>query len=134
MPEHGWTSIGREPFVALTTFRRTGVGVTTPVWIAPDGDALVVTTEARVGKVKRLRNDARVTLQPCSRFGKVAPDAPLVHGTAEILGLDRLHPAATTALRRKYGRQYTVVLAVERVVRRLQREDPTRVIIRIEPA
>ena len=37
---------GRQKFASPTTYRRSGVGVPTPVWIARDGDALVVTTPA----------------------------------------------------------------------------------------
>jgi uncharacterized protein len=37
-------------YVSLTTFRRTGVPVATPVWAAPDGDTLVVWTRADSGK------------------------------------------------------------------------------------
>ena len=50
-----------------------------------DGDALVVTTPAGSGKVKRLRHDPRVELRPSTRFGKVADDAPVVRGTAQVL-------------------------------------------------
>ncbi|MDT0352926.1 PNPOx family protein [Pseudonocardia charpentierae] len=35
--------VAGERFVSLTTFRRDGTPVATPVWIARDGDALVVT-------------------------------------------------------------------------------------------
>ena len=57
-----------EQFVSLTTFRRDGTPVPTPVWIAQDGDApLVVTTPAGTGKVKRLRHDPRVELRTCNR-------------------------------------------------------------------
>ena len=67
--------MGRQEFVSLTTFRRTGASVATPVWIAPDGDVLVVTTPVESGKVKRLRPDPRVELRPCSRRGAVADGA-----------------------------------------------------------
>jgi hypothetical protein len=53
-----------EQFVSVTTFRRDGTPVPTPVWIAQDGDALVVTTPAGTGKVKRLRHDPRVEPAP----------------------------------------------------------------------
>jgi len=39
-------------YVSLTTFGRTGVPVSTPVWAAPDGDTLVVWTRADSGKRK----------------------------------------------------------------------------------
>ena len=44
-----------ERFVSLTTFRRTGEPVSTPVWIAANGTDLIVTTPKESGKVKRRR-------------------------------------------------------------------------------
>ena len=67
------TALGHERFVSLTTFRRNGEGVATPVWVARDGDALVVITPEGTGKLRRLRRDDRVTLRPCDRRGRVAP-------------------------------------------------------------
>ena len=40
-------------FVSLTTFRRSGAPVSTPVWASRDGDLLVVLTPVGSGKVKR---------------------------------------------------------------------------------
>ena len=116
--------MGRQEFVSLITFRRTGAPVATPVWIAPDGDALVVTTPVESGKVKRLRRDRRVELRPCSRRGKVADGAPMVAAVAEIVPPD---DRSTGALRKKYGLQYRIISAVERVVPRGR----DRVILRI---
>ena len=39
-------------YVSLTTFGRTGVPVSTPVWAAPDGDTLVVWTPRRLRQEK----------------------------------------------------------------------------------
>ncbi len=52
-------ALGRCEFVRLTTFRRTGEAVPTPVWIVPDDDdpaVLWVTSPAGIGKVRRLRH------------------------------------------------------------------------------
>lgn len=114
-----------QKFVSLTTFRRSGAPVATPVWIASDGDALVVTTSVDTGKVKRLRHDPRVALRPCTRFGAVAEGAPTVGGVAEVVAPNR---RATDALRRKYGLQYRFVLLLERTLKRRAAE---RVILRI---
>ena len=56
-------AISDEKYVVLTTFRRNGDAVATPVWIVglPDGTA-GFTTEIDSGKVKRIRNNASVTL------------------------------------------------------------------------
>lgn len=117
-----------QQFVSLTTFRRTGAPVAAPVWIARDGDALVVTTVADSGKVKRLRNDPRVELRPCSRRGRVADGAPVAAGVAEVVAPSE---RATAALRGKYGLQYRLITGVERLVARGKRE---RVILRITEA
>ena len=74
-------------FVSLTTFRRSGTPVATPVWIARDGDALVVTTIVDSGKVKRARRDPRVELQPCTRRGTVADGATTVGAETRIAAL-----------------------------------------------
>jgi uncharacterized protein len=44
------TPLSSSTYVNLTTFRRTGVPVSTPVWAAPEGDTLVVWTRADSGK------------------------------------------------------------------------------------
>jgi PPOX class probable F420-dependent enzyme len=104
--------LGDEQFVALTTFRKTGVGVATTVWIARDGDALLVTTPQGSGKVKRLRNNPSVELRPSSRMGKVADDAPTVQGRAEIL---EETPALAGVFRKKFGLQYRLFMTIEKL-------------------
>jgi PPOX class probable F420-dependent enzyme len=59
-----------EQFVLLTTFKRDGTAVPTPVWVVADGDRLAVTTIAATGKVKRIRNNGRALLAPCTRSGR----------------------------------------------------------------
>jgi PPOX class probable F420-dependent enzyme len=130
-PPGTFQSLAGERFVALTTFRRSGAAVTTPVWIAGVGDALVVTTPAASGKVKRLRNSGRVQLQPCGRSGKVAPGAPTVEGSAVILGPDTAHPNEASAIRRKYGLEYRVIVAIEAISRRVRKQTAERLILRI---
>ena len=72
-----FAAMGDERFISLTTFRKTGDAVSTPVWIARDGDDLVVTTPATSGKVKRLRNSGRVEMRVCDRMGRVKESAPI---------------------------------------------------------
>jgi PPOX class probable F420-dependent enzyme len=107
-------ALGDESFVSLSTFRKSGEAVPTPVWIAREGDALIVTTPSRSGKVKRLRNSPRVELRPSNRMGKVADDAPVVHGVAEIID----DPAAVEAMGEtflaKYKLEYRIFLWIER--------------------
>jgi PPOX class probable F420-dependent enzyme len=119
-------ALGDERFVSLTTFRRTGEPVSTPVWVARDGDALVVTTPGTSGKVKRLRHTPRVELRPCSRTGKVDEAAVPVPGVAAIEPRDR-----PDIFRAKYKLEYRIFMAVERLTGSGSRD---RVLLRITPA
>ena len=69
--DSAFAALGDEWFLSLTTFRKSGERVSTPVWIGRDGDALIVTTPQASGKVKRLRNSPRVEVRPCNRMGRV---------------------------------------------------------------
>jgi PPOX class probable F420-dependent enzyme len=123
-----FAALGGERFVSLTTFRRSGEGVSTPVWVARDGDALVVTTPEGSGKVKRLRHTPRVELRPCSRTGRVDDAvAPLV-ASAEILSDEASGHRLTDLIRRKYGLEYRIVMGIERLSRSGRRR---RVLLRI---
>lgn len=126
-----FAALGGERFVSLTTFRRSGLAVATAVWVAADGDDLVVLTPQDSGKVKRLRNSGRVELRPCSRTGRVAEDAPTLAGHAEILADAAGTRRVTDLVRRKYGVEYHVTMLVERVLARGQKP---RVGLRIQAA
>ncbi|MCA0143679.1 PPOX class F420-dependent oxidoreductase [Blastococcus sp. LR1] len=122
----------RSEYVSLTTFRRTGVPVATPVWAAPDGDSLVVWTRADSGKVKRLRHTSRVTVAPCDVRGRV--QGPTVDAVAEFVGRTEW-PAALAALRRAYGAKFQLGLVTSRLVHRLMRRPGDRhELIRLRPA
>lgn len=87
-------------YVSLTTFKKDGTPVATPLWGARDGDRLLVWTTADSWKVKRIKRNATVTVAPCSARGKVTGDA--VDGVAELLdsaGTEK----ARAAISSKYG-------------------------------
>ncbi len=129
-PAFSGLDAGDEKFVSLTTFRRTGEAVPTTVWIARDGDALVVTTPAGSGKVKRLRNDPRVELRPSTRFGKVADDAPVVRGTAEVRDDEPSEERVGDVVGAKYGLEYRAIMGIEGIASSGSRG---RVMLRITP-
>jgi len=125
-----YVSLGNADFISLTTFRKTGEAVSTPVWIGRDGEALIVTTPDDSGKVKRLRNNARVEMRPSSRMGKVADDAFTVEGYAQIIGGVAGMAPLEQIIRKKYRMEYYVFMLVERIAARRQKP---RVILRITP-
>lgn len=99
-------------FISLTTFRRTGTAVATPVWFAEVGDRLYVTTDPDAGKVKRIRHTARVTVAPCTFRGQTL--GPTLEARARLL-TPAEYGAAEAALKAKYGLQWTVLTLPERL-------------------
>ncbi len=61
-------------YLSLETFRKTGVGVRTPVWFAENDGELLLYTLADSGKVKRIRNNPRVRIAPSDMRGKLLGD------------------------------------------------------------
>ena len=117
-----------ERFVSLTTYRRNGAGVATPVWVARDGDALIVLTPESSYKVGRIRHDPRVRLVPSTRTGRVKDTGPAVEGAAAVVADPAETQRQRDLIRRKYGWEYRVVLLAERLLARRQKP---RVILRI---
>ena len=113
-------AISDEKYVLLTTFRKNGDAVATPVWIVGLADGTAgFTTEATSGKVKRIGNNPSVTLQPCSMRGTPHPGAAVVDATAEVL-LDADARPIAAAIRRKY-KIITLLLTFSDLIRKLFR-------------
>ncbi len=72
-------SFVNQKYLNLETFRKSCVGVKTPVWFVQDGGVLYVRTIADSGKVKRIRNIDQVNIAPCrmdgARLGEWIPAA-----------------------------------------------------------
>ena len=107
--------LGSGKYLSLTTFRKDGTPVATPVWVARDGDELVIITDATSGKAKRIRNSGTVKIAPCDVRGKV-------NGTS-LDGFATLTDSTGTAyiakqIRRKYGLAYIAIGWVEKLRRR----------------
>jgi PPOX class probable F420-dependent enzyme len=112
--------IRKEQCIALTTFRRTGQAVTTPVWFAISSGTIYVETHADAGKLKRLRHTARVTLAPCTYSGKLT--GSVSEGNARILTEPQESTAASAALAKKYGLMRSLYHFVRNARRLLQRK------------
>jgi PPOX class probable F420-dependent enzyme len=99
MTEDPIAAITRAKYVLLTTFKRDGSAVPTPVWAAEDDGALLIWTPRESGKVKRIRRSGRVTVAPCTMRGK--PTGAVVEANAALLDA-----AGTAKVQQAIGRKY----------------------------
>jgi uncharacterized protein len=89
----------RQKAVLLTTHRRDGTPVGTPVHIVVDGDRTFVRTWDTTGKLKRIRNDPSVEVCPSTVGGR--PTGPGIRARARVLEGDE-SAYAGRMLSRKY--------------------------------
>ena len=75
-----FADVAKSEYILLTTFTKDGRPKPTAIWAAPNGDGLVVITQEKSWKVKRIRNTPRVTIAECDRGGN--PKGEAVEATA----------------------------------------------------
>jgi uncharacterized protein len=122
-------SLGRSRYLSITTFKRDGTPVSTPVWVAAEDGTLLVHSEAKSWKVKRIRRDGHVRVAPCTATGTIRGDALDADAT-----IDDDTETVSKLLARKYGVTFRVVEAVTALMRKLRRRPtPRGVTIRIVP-
>jgi uncharacterized protein len=121
-------ALGEQRFVSLTTFKRDGEGVSTPMWIGRDGADLFVWTPADSWKVKRVQNNSRVLLAPSSRFGRVRDGVTAIEGAAQVVTDAATVRQLEREIRKKYGLEYLLVTFVEMIAARGRKP---RVVLRI---
>lgn len=97
----GFDHLRGHKYCLLVTYRRSGEPVPTPVWFGLEDRKLYVRSVADAGKVKRIRNDPRSRVAPCSARGK--PLGPPAEGQARVLDQQNENELAEAALRAGYG-------------------------------
>ena len=122
-----FADLGDAQYIALETFKKSGDGVVTPVWVAGMDGHLYVITQADSWKVKRIRNNSRVRIAPSDSRGN--PTGDWFEGTARTLPLED-DEEARRRLEAKYGLQYKL-FALMYKVRRAQHD---RVVLEIAEA
>nr|BFD81061.1 PPOX class F420-dependent oxidoreductase [Streptomyces sp. Xyl84] len=126
MDENLVARLGAGKYVLITSYRRNGTPVATPVWVVRDGAALGVWTAAGSWKVKRIRDRADVLVGPCDVRGN--PTGDQVPATAEIC--DR---ATTARYRGLIARKYGLIGRLTLFGSRLRRGERGTVGIRVTP-
>ena len=98
--------LGDAKYISLTTYKRDGTPVATPVWVARAAQGYVFTTGATTWKARRLRRDPRVQVQICDVRGRVKPGAAIYVGTGAVNEDAAAVAAAEAAIHDKYGWQF----------------------------
>lgn len=104
-----------ESYVLLTTFRKDGRAVPTPVWAARDGDTLAVWSVVDAGKVKRIRRNGAVTVAPCDLRGN--PKGEATPGQAALTGSRDADERIRRLIARKYGLMGRITMFGSRIRR-----------------
>ncbi|MFJ5832693.1 PPOX class F420-dependent oxidoreductase [Streptomyces sp. NPDC093089] len=110
----------RGRYVSLTTFRKDGTGVATPVWYAVEGSELYAWTRTDSWKVKRLRKDPRVVVAVCDVRGNVPEGAERMTGEGRLVQGEELR-RIRGLLSRKYGWQFWLTDVPAMIARRGKR-------------
>jgi PPOX class probable F420-dependent enzyme len=124
------TAVLTAQYVALTTYRRDGTPVTTPVWAAAEGDSLYLFSNATAGKVKRLRNSSRAAIAPCTATGKVT--GAQLPAEAFNLTSDQM-PKVWKLLTKKYGIAARLFVAYDRARTLLGMQPSAGIEVRLTP-
>jgi PPOX class probable F420-dependent enzyme len=96
-------SLGDEKYLALTTFKRNGTPVTSPVWAAPIDDGKIgFWTSSGSGKAKRLAHTSKAIVQPCDARGRVKAGTSPTEATAVLVTGPQLE-GIRTKVKAKYG-------------------------------
>ena len=119
-------------YLSITSFKRDGSGVATPVWFVQEGGRLLVQTDTDSGKVKRIRRNPRVLVAPCTATGRLLAD-PLP-AQAELLP-----DAEVGRVERLLAAKYRIDLLFIRPIRAMQarlrrrRPRPKPIIVALTP-
>jgi PPOX class probable F420-dependent enzyme len=122
-----FADVAKAQYVLLTTFTKDGRPKPTAIWAADDGDRLLMITQGKSWKVKRIRNTPRVTLAICDRAGH--PKSEAIEATATILDASQ-----TGLVYDAIGREYGIVGKVFNLLSKLRGGMKNNVGLEVRPA
>ena len=106
-------------YVSLTTFKRDGTTVSTPVWITGTQGRYAFTTGDKAWKAKRLLRDPAIEVRVCDMRGRVKPDTRVHRGTGAVSPSNADIASVEQALSAKYGWQFRATKLLDGIKRRL---------------
>ena len=113
-----FSSLAKERYLSITTFRRDGSPASTPVWVVSDDPhRLLIATGAETWKVRRIKRDPHVRVAGCTARGKEHGE-PMT-GIARLVDEERLVRRLQCE---KYGWQMRLVESLNAFTRRVLRK------------
>ena len=116
-------------YVSLTTFKRDGSPVSSPVWITGAAGTYVFTTGDHAWKTRRLLRNSSVQVQVCNVRGRVKSGATLYLGRGEVATSPDAVAAAEQQLSAKYGWQFKATKVVDSLKARFGRGERQEVVV-----
>jgi PPOX class probable F420-dependent enzyme len=113
-------ALSRGRFLSVTSFKRDGSGIATPLWAVSDGERLFALTDLHSAKVKRIRRNPRVLVASCRVYGKLRREP--VPATAEVLTETVALERVRNLLLEQYSVSYRLVMVFYRLGRLLRRQ------------
>jgi PPOX class probable F420-dependent enzyme len=119
-------------YISVTTYRRDGTAVATPMWFVQQGDRLLVQTGVASGKAKRIRRNPAVRVAACTARGQLRGQP--VSGVARVLAGSEAD-AAGKLIARKYRSELAIIRPLWFIQSTLHvgRQRSTPVILAITP-
>jgi PPOX class probable F420-dependent enzyme len=105
-------------YLSVTSFKRDGTGVATPVWFVSDGRRLFALTDMHSAKVRRMRRNPRVLVASCRANGKLRSEP--VPARVEVLTATPELERVQKLLIERYKLSYRLVMLIYRLGRRLR--------------
>jgi PPOX class probable F420-dependent enzyme len=105
-------------YLSVTSFKRDGTAVATPVWFVSDGNQLFALTDLHSAKVRRIRRNPRVMVASCRADGRVRGEP--VPARAEVVTATRELERVQKRLIERYKISYRLVMLIYRLGRCLR--------------
>lgn len=107
-------------YLSVTSFKRDGTGIATPVWAVSDGRRLFAFTDLHSAKVRRIHRNPHVLIASCRVDGKLRREPVSAH--VEVLTAEADLERTQKLLLTRYPVSYRVVMLFYRLGRRVRRK------------
>lgn len=124
MSEDKLSQLSKFKYINIETYRKNGLGVRTPIWFIILDGLIYFRTDAKSGKVKRIRNNPDVRIAPCDIRGNVR--GQWLDGKTYFADSEE-SSTVHSMINKKYGFMTTLI----RIFNKIRRTNP--VVIAIVP-